>query len=366
MTRRPYFISMPVDVAVMGGVSIALYVILWLINANARTSTVISLGAALVWIINYPHFSATSYRLYRSQDNIRQYPLTAYAVPVLLVAGAVLSLQSPTVIAPFFVKFFQIWSPYHFSGQTFGIGMLYARRAGISLRPLERTCLRWFIFSTYVSLIATIETGQRQYQFFGVTYPALGIPLVISQLALVAMYALGIAVLALFVLTPLIRGRQVAWMTLLLALTQFVWFGLGQRLPSFAEFIPAFHSLQYLLVAWSVHLKERLDEERQAGSMAFVSAESGYWLLANTLGGFMLFWGLPHVATRVGGYDINLTTAVFFSAIQIHHFFVDGVIWKLKNPRVLSPLLVNIDDLLRSKPSQLATATAVAPGAALR
>ena len=54
-------------------------------------------------------------------------------------------------------------------------------------------------------------------------------------------------------------------MTLLPAATQFVWFGLGQRLPSFAEFIPAFHSVQYLLVAWSVQLKERLDEEQRAG-----------------------------------------------------------------------------------------------------
>ncbi len=348
-TRAPYFVSKPVDVIVMGGASMMLFAVLWMIDASARTSTVISLGATLVWIINYPHFSATSYRLYRSPANIRQYPLTAYAVPVLLMAGAILSLRSPGVVAPFFVKFFQIWSPYHFSGQTFGIGMLYARRTGVTVRPYERNALRWFIFSTYISLIATIETGQRQYQFFGVQYPALGIPPVISTVALVAMYALGAAVIALFIVKPAVRREPIAWMTLLPAATQFVWFGLGQRLPSFAEFIPAFHSAQYLLIAWSVHLKERVDEEQQAGSRSFVTAESASWLMANMLGGFLLFWGLPHAATWIGGYDINLTTAVFFSAIQIHHFFVDGVIWKLKNPRVLSPLLVNLDDLLHPR-----------------
>ena len=126
--RRPYFVSLPVDVAVMGGLSIALYASLWLLDVSVRTNTVVSLGAALVWVINYPHFSATSHRLYRTRENIRQYPLTAFAVPILLMAGAVLRCSPPTVIAPFFVKFFQIWSPYHFSGQTFGIGMLYARR----------------------------------------------------------------------------------------------------------------------------------------------------------------------------------------------------------------------------------------------
>lgn len=349
-TRSPYFVSLPVDVAVMGGLSTALYGLLWLAGHTARTATVISLGATLVWVINYPHFSATSYRLYRTRDNMRQYPLTAGAIPVLLLAGAWLSLQSPTVIAPYFVKFFQIWSPYHFSGQTFGIGMLYARRAGIELTARQRTCLRWFVYSTYLSLIATVETGVRQYQFFGVTYPALGIPQQAADVAQLAMYGLGAATFVLLVAVPAARGRAIAWMSLLPAVTQFVWFSLGQRLPSFAEFIPAFHSAQYLLVAWSVHLKERLDEGGAAPSPRFVSQESAQWILANVLGGFVLFWGLPHAATFVGGYDLNLTTAVFFAAIQIHHFFVDGVIWKLKNPRVLSPLLVNLDELVRGSP----------------
>jgi hypothetical protein len=343
----PYFVNLPVDVAVMGGLSTALYGLLWVVGETARSATVISMGAMLVWIVNYPHFSATSYRLYRTRDHIRQYPLTAIAVPLLLIAGSVLSLQSPTGVAPYFVKFFQIWSPYHFSGQTFGIGMLYARRAGVALAPWQRHCLRWFIFSTYLSLIATVETGIRQYQFFGVTYPALGIPSQIADLARLTMYGLGAATAVLLVLVPLALGKAVPWMALLPAATQFVWFALGQQLPSFAEFIPAFHSAQYLLVAWSVHLKERLVESAAPPSARFVSEESLHWVLANVLGGFVLFWGIPHATATLGGYDIGLTTAIVFSAVQIHHFFVDGVIWKLKNPRVLSPLLVNIEELLR-------------------
>ena len=44
------------------------------------------------------------------------------------------------------------------------------------------------------------------------------------------------------------------------------------------------------------------------------------------------------------------------SAVQIHHFLVDGVIWKLKSPKVSSPLLVNIDDMLRPAPKPASTA----------
>lgn len=349
---KPYFVSLPVDLAAIGGLSLLVFGGLFLLQrfagvGGARTSDVVSLGAALVWIVNYPHFSATSYRLYRSQANMDQYPLTAYLIPFLVLGGAALSMNSPAGFAPYFVKFFQIWSPYHFSGQSFGIAMIYARRAGVSLSPLERRVLKWFIFSTYLSLIAIAETGLRSYQFFGVTYPALGLPPMVAQVAQWTVFALGAALLVLLVARPLMQRRTVAWMTLVPAATQFIWFGIGQQLPSFAEFIPAFHSVQYLLVAWSVQLKERMEEQQRDGSPGFVGAESARWLAANIAGGFALFWGLPHFVAWLGGHDLGITTAIFFAAIQIHHFFVDGVIWKLKNPRVLSPMLVNIDDLLR-------------------
>jgi hypothetical protein len=351
---KPYFVSLPVDLAAVGGLSLLTFGGLWLLQRFAvieggRSAEVISIGAALVWIINYPHFSATSYRLYRSQDNINQYPLTAYLVPFLVLGGAALALQSPAGFAPYFVKFFQIWSPYHFSGQSFGIAMIYARRAGIAFSPLERRVLKWFIFSTYLSLIAVAETGLRSYQFFGVVYPALGLPAIVAQMAQWTVFALGVALVALLVIRPAMAGRPVAWMALVPAATQFVWFGLGQQLPKFAEFIPAFHSVQYLLIAWSVQLKERLDEQQQQGSPAFVGTESVRWLGSNVAGGFLLFWGLPHGVAWLGGHDLGIATAIFFAAIQIHHFFVDGVIWKLKNPQVLSPMLVNIDDLIKPR-----------------
>jgi len=37
---------------------------------------------------------------------------------------------------------------------------------------------------------------------------------------------------------------------------------------------------------------------------------------------------------------LALATGVLTAAVQIHHFFVDGVIWKLRNPRVANPLTV--------------------------
>ena len=48
--------------------------------------------------------------------------------------------------------------------------------------------------------------------------------------------------------------------------------------------------------------------------------------------------------------------AVTSAAVQLHHFFVDGVIWKLANPRVRSPLMANVVRLVRPVPAALGEA----------
>src|SRR5579859_2726742 len=116
--RKPrlYFVNAAVDWAVIGGASIVIFTLLRFLHSGERTPPIYNLGAALLWVANWPHFSATSFRLYHDRENMRQYPMTAYAVPWLILAAVAGSLASPLVLAPYFIKLFTIWSPYHFSG----------------------------------------------------------------------------------------------------------------------------------------------------------------------------------------------------------------------------------------------------------
>ena len=45
----------------------------------------------------------------------------------------------------------------------------------------------------------------------------------------------------------------------------------------------------------------------------------------------------------------QIAEPIVITAVQIHHFFVDGVIWKLRNPSVGSPMLVNLEQLARGR-----------------
>ncbi|MGZ3737653.1 MAG: hypothetical protein ACXVC0_21985, partial [Bdellovibrionota bacterium] len=83
-------------------------------------------------------------------------------------------------------------------------------------------------------------------------------------------------------------------------------------------------------------------EKRGVGKpVPFILGRSLNWALINFAGGATLFYGLPLLFSRFG-WQLGFTTAVILCAVQIHHFFVDGVIWKLKRKTVSSPLMSNI------------------------
>jgi hypothetical protein len=91
----------------------------------------------------------------------------------------------------------------------------------------------------------------------------------------------------------------------------------------------------------------QLRERQEVGALPAggrgVLRETGRWWLLNVAGGAVLFWALPE-ATRLLGVPRAAAMPVLFAAVQIHHFFVDGVIWKLRNPRVSAPLMVDLRD----------------------
>ena len=346
-----YFVNAPVDYALIGGVSILAYCIIYLVNKSPdRNDTGIALASALLWVCNWPHFSATNYRLYHSRANIMQYPITALVIPWVIAAGVVGSFVYPHFIAPYFIKLYTIWSPYHFSGQTLGISLIYARRAGFKIGRLERFALSSFIFSTFIYITVRSETSINLNQYYNISYPGLGLPTWFETACLVWFYVTGAALLFLVGRWCLQNKRMLPPIVLLPAATQMVWFVIGPYRQSFTEFVPFFHSLQYLLIAWSMQLKEKMDLQHIAPSRQYVIGESLRWGAINILGGGTLFFLLPRLLQGYSGQDLNFATGIVVAAVQVHHFFVDGVIWKLKRTTVSSPLMVNLADLINPAP----------------
>jgi hypothetical protein len=350
---RRYFVNAPVDALFIGGASMVLYLALKVSPSLASSASLGSLAATLVWACNYPHFASSSYRLYHSRASARQYPMTAWLIPAVMFLAVAGCFASPDTVAPMFVKLYLLWSPYHFSGQTVGITMIYARRWGYRIDGWGRKALTVFVFSTFAVQSAWAELAIRNHDvrsltgarssYFGVRFGVLGVPTWLPTLLTVVLWA-SLAVFGAYIALQLVRDRRVVpWIVLLPAASQFIWFyapGVGQ----YAALVPFFHSLQYLLIAWGVQLSVGLGERKREPSVGYVISESTRWAAVNVFAGIALFWGLPRIGSHLGR-SLQFSNAVLLSAIQIHHFFVDGVIWRLREPSVSSPVSTSLREL---------------------
>ena len=339
-----YFVNAYVDFLFIGGLSIIAYFVIRHFGIQDRSYWVYTLSGGLVWIGNWPHFSATIYRLYRSRENVKQYPLTATLVPIVVFGGMIASFFSPNVVAPYFVKFFLIWSPYHFSGQTIGITLIYARRNGFVFTKLQRLALSGFVFGTFLTSSIAAEVSPEGNQYYSIHYPGFGLPYWLYQSSIYVIWASGIVLVGSIVLHCVKTRRFLHPMILLPATAQYFWFVAGRSIPAFTEFVPFFHSIQYLLIAWSMEIVERREQQKAAVNGAFFYKTSARWGLLNVAGGAGLFFLMPRFFAALGT-PLDFSLGVVLAAIQIHHFFVDGVIWKLRRTSVSSPLMENVPSL---------------------
>ena len=251
-----YFVNPAADWLMAGGGSITAFFLLRWFGPATRSDAVIAAAGMLSWVCNWPHFAATLWRLYHSKENIDRFPLTALLIPPVVLLGAAASFAYPETVAPAFVKLFLLWSPYHFSGQTVGITMVYARRAGFEIGRLERLALSGFVFGTYISSTARAETGLSPLTYYSIQIPTLGLPQWLATATTWLMWLCGLCLLAFVARWCLARRRPLPPIVLVPAAAQLFWFILGSSVPAFYEFVPAFHGLQYLLVAWTMHVRD--------------------------------------------------------------------------------------------------------------
>ena len=334
-TGRVFLVNRWVDAAAAGGLSIVVYLACLLLLRGGPGRLDVSATLALFFLLNFPHFSATNWRLYRSWSNARQFPVTAWVLPVLLAALVAAGLAHPALVAPALVGLYYLWSPFHYSGQALGITLLYGRRSGFAIGRVERLALAACVYGAFVNSFAALDRSPADLSFYGIEYPRFGLPAWIDPLTLGLTLTAGALFLAGIGQQALAARRAPPLVLLMPLLAHLVWFVVAKRTntPLFLALVASFHSLQYLLIAWAVQLEERRDETGAAATREFVWRQSLKWGAGNVVGGLALFGALPWLVSRV--FDTGLAPQVVFgivwAALNVHHFFVDGVIWKLRS-----------------------------------
>jgi tetratricopeptide (TPR) repeat protein len=290
-------------------------------------------------LFNYPHFMATVYRAYHTHREFAKYRIfTLHTAVLLLVAGIVAHLWYP--LLPFLFTLYIYWSPWHYTGQNFGLLMMFARRSGISPTATERRALRLAFVTSFAILLLSFNTGASN--------DALIVSLGLAAKTTLPLRAALAAVF--FVATgwafSSLRRRatfRALVPSMVLSLTQFLWF----LLPALIELLTSrgvpqtryssgilavLHSTQYL---WITSYYQR-KEARVAGNARWKFSS---YLLTLLVGGIALFIPGPWIVSRLFHADFAASFLTFTALVNIHHFLLDGALWKLRDSRIASLLV---------------------------
>ena len=288
---------------------------------------------------NNPHYMATIYRAYHTPSDFRKYRFFTVYVTVLLLLTVGLVHFVPTLF-PWAVTVYLTWSPWHYTGQNFGIAQLFIRR---SRAPVD-SAARSFLFGSYAASFAVWfltlhSTMEGDPNFLSLRIPErIALPLQI----LFSLTFVSCATAAFLRLKKNLSGWSLV-APLLLSATQMCWFVVPALLARFgalklsASYFSAgalafMHCAQYLWITTYYAKKETPPEGRRSFS---------FWRYYLTLlvGGVALFIPGPWVASRLLQRDLAESFLIFMALVNVHHFILDGAIWKLRDGRIARLLL---------------------------
>jgi hypothetical protein len=283
-----------------------------------------TLLAVLILISNSAHFAASTVRLYTKPGAFRDLPFLTLGLPIATVAMLTLTIAFAPLLGRHLQALYLTWSPYHYAAQAYGLAAMYCYRSGCRLEGGDKVLLRLACLAPFLhSFLGSPTIGIEWF----VPASALGAPAVAAarEVLVRGLAAASLALPAVWFVVMGSRGRAVPAISLLVVLTNGVWWIALNYVHAFF-WATVFHGLQYLAIVIIFHVRDR---ERLPGNLHGWAYHSALFYLACLLLGFLLFqvWPFAYVAAGFGWAEsLLLVTAV----INIHHFVVDAYIWRLR------------------------------------
>jgi hypothetical protein len=315
---------------------------------SGRSDLVIIGPGAQAWIatlINMPHFMASYRMVYRDREMILRHKWASIYIPLLLLLYAMVALWQAQYTPDLVTVFVAVSSGYlawHYTGQVWGMMASHAYLEGVRFEPSERMLVRgslrillvwhvtWFVYHN----VAAVQVSWIYRAVSAATLVALG---------------LGIVGLARMKRRtgrlPPIRAL-VAWMAI------FVWYAAMARDPKAIFWVQIAHALQYLEFPVRVEINRSLRAAagRVVGRMAIYAVV--LIGISYLIGMVVPKTAMDVIGATLGEHPGQVAPILILSFINIHHYFTDGVIWKISNPAVRQELFAHLAPVTGSNPSE--------------
>lgn len=369
----------------LGGLSILIWFLFIIFDPMKANSELVStrfvqVGTLFSWlsfICNYPHF-LISYRFAYTRgfkfilqswvpliavpftliffyiisyiyfnESIVNHSAIVYINSLLLKTGLVFQIGEQASlgleILAFSVRIMYITVGWHYAKQIFGCMMVYGNYSSYSFSARQRQLIKISLFSIaffnffFVSIPAPDATTTTGY-FFNIPLNAIGFSALFITFFKYAVLMTSALVVYFVFYKNYQKTKKLPPLNVLVGYVAFHiwWFPPIRQNEFYFLTIPFFHSLQYLPFAYRLEVARG---EKSNKENFFISLK----MIALVVAGILAFETIPHYLdtefnsiNHFNTWFFMITFAVF---INVHHFFIDSVIWKFNHKDIRDKIL---------------------------
>jgi hypothetical protein len=319
-----------VDYLFVGGaITVPIFIATYFFPSLTPTSDSITFRTFLVF--NGAHFAASTVRLYTKPGAQKEFPILSRVFPFVCLAVVGLALWSPFVGRNVTALYFT-WSPYHYAMQTYGLAVMYAMKSGAKLESRDKTQMWLVCLLPFVYAVLTSPDGGVSW-FVSHQWLAARPALLFVYSGIVTVVTAATILLPLSLFWQLHRSRlkNVPIISLLLQLTNAMWW-LGTTYLNAWFWTAMLHSIQYLIVVVERHVNDQMARtDRQGPLHRPIVYAAGFYGVSFALGA-VLFFVTPLMYVPFGYAPTQAFTMMTW-VINLHHFIVDGFIWRTRPGR---------------------------------
>lgn len=344
--KQEYLFSKWLDFVYLGGIGIIIVPLILIFSQYGNTEifkqevTIFTLYIS--FFLNYPHFTHSyqllfsSYKHTHDRKQLRKFKQVIYIVPAIFCLVALIGFTSSQIV--FFqilisIMFFTVG--WHYVKQGYGVLILCCNINKVSFTKHERGTLLTICYSVWLSAFGLNNYGAASPESFGVSAINLKFPEEILFLLLLIATIATIEFIRLLI-SRIIKNEPIPNFVALssFAVTIYIWMFFS-NIAIYFLLVPALHSLQYLAITYKAK-KNEFSGLANKNSLKFTTI--GF------ISGIAFFYAIPKSMDFIFADSItNLSSELFsltiISFINIHHYFIDSVIWKRDNRYLMGNLL---------------------------
>jgi len=350
--EKKSLVSPSADFFLLGGLSFLLLPIVYALPQET-TLFLTSLSFFVANFVNHPHFASSYQIFYRGWRKTLgdQGASLAYRVRVLFAAVVI-----PVCLAGYLafavadrnlqllgiaVKVMGFLVGWHYAKQGYGMLIVQSVLKRQFFSDQEKNVIRLNAYAGWLFSYLFLAYEATDSSYWGIQLLAIPVPSWLLTVLGVSFAATTLATVAVFLRRWAARKLPMAGVTAY-GVTLYVWLFMAID-PKLILVVPALHSLQYLTV---IHRYET-NYQRERGEVSDsaigmfgrtpLARTVGFFFTAGVLG-YVAFWMLPEFLQNSVGPDFGgdgknpaIYMAAFWIFINLHHYFIDTVLWRKDN-----------------------------------